>query len=98
MEISTMTGKQRYSPQQQQENISRKQFEEFLEQHQWITNDVVPDLGEDILVRIYDKGISTGLSFYVQLKSTSNLKKHLPKSGAISYPWSCPEKVDTENV
>jgi hypothetical protein len=87
MEISTMTGKQRYSPQQQQENISRKQFEEFLEQHQWITNDVVPDLGEDILVRIYDKGISTGLSFYVQLKSTSNLKKHLPKSGAISYPF-----------
>ena len=60
-----MSDKMRMSPQQQQENISRKQLGEFLETHGFVTGDITPDLGEDILVRIYDKGISTGLSFYV---------------------------------
>jgi hypothetical protein len=76
----------RDSVQQKQERISRKQFEEFLETNEWITGSVDPDLGEDILVRIYDKGISTGISFYTQLKSTDNIQKYVLKSGSISYP------------
>ena len=65
----------RLSREQKQENISRPQFREFLERHEWVTGDITPDLGEDILVRIYEDGISTGLSFYVQLKSTDDIKK-----------------------
>ena len=82
-----MPSKRRLSPQQSQENISRKQFEEFLEQHEWVTGDISPDLGEDILVRIYEDGISTGLSFYVQLKSVGDIRKRTLKSGFISYPF-----------
>ena len=82
-----MPSKRRLSPQQQQENISRKQFEEFLEQHEWVTSDISPDLGEDILVRIYRDEVSTGLSFYVQLKSVDDIRKHTLKSGKISYSF-----------
>lgn len=78
--------RRRHTSQQRQERISRKQFEEFLEQHEWITDSIDPDMGEDIHVRIYDKGVSTGISFYVQLKSTSDIEKFLTKTGFISYP------------
>ncbi len=77
----------RLSPQKVQENISRKQLGEFLESHEFVTVDITPDLGEDILVRIYYKGVSTGLSFYIQLKSVDSVEKHLLKSGDISYPF-----------
>jgi len=80
-----MSIKKRYTRQQQQENISRKQIGEFFESHSFITGDIFPDLGEDILVRIYEKGSSTGLSFYLQLKSTDNINKHTLRTGDISY-------------
>lgn len=79
--------RRRLTPQQSQENISRKSFEEFLETNEWVTVDISPDLGEDILVQVYDGGVSTGLSFYTQLKSTSNLEGFRLKSGSISYPF-----------
>ena len=82
-----MSTRRRKSPQQQQENISRKQFEVFLEQHEWGTYDIFPDLGEDILVQIYEDGVSTGISFYVQLKSVDDIQKHTLKSGEISYSF-----------
>lgn len=80
-----MNIKKRYTQQQQQENISRKQIGEFFESHSFITGDISPDLGEDILVRIFENGSSTGLSFYLQLKSTDNINKHTLKTGDISY-------------
>jgi hypothetical protein len=77
----------RHSPQQKQENVSRRQFEALLEAYEFVTADISPDLGEDILVRVYDKGVSTGLSFYTQLKSVANINNYLLKSGDISYPF-----------
>lgn len=82
-----MNVKLRLSPQQQQENISRNQLGEFLESHGFVTGDISPDLGEDILIRIYEKGVSTGISFFVQLKSVNNIEKYTLKSGDISYPF-----------
>jgi hypothetical protein len=79
--------RRRLSPQQQQENISRKQFGEFLEQNEWVTDDISPDLGEDILVRVYKDGVSTGLSFYTQLKSVDDIEKFITKNRKISYPF-----------
>lgn len=86
-----MKGKRRLSPQQIQENISRNGFAELLERHEWVTGDVSPDLGEDFLVRIYDNGVSTGITFYIQLKSTGNIEKLRLKSGEISYPFEVPD-------
>ena len=68
--------RKRNSSQKKQERISRKQFETFLEMHEWITGDIEHDLGEDILVRIYRDGVSTGLSLYVQLKSVKAIANH----------------------
>ncbi len=82
-----MNMRRRLSPEQTQENISRKGFEELLERHVWVTADVSPDLGEDIFVRIYDHGISTGITFYIQLKSTQDLEGLRLKSGDISYSF-----------
>lgn len=79
--------RRRLSSQQRQENISRMQFREFLEQHEWVAGDVSPDLGEDILVRIYEDGVSTGLSFYVQLKSVDAIGRHVLSTGEISYSF-----------
>lgn len=77
--------KRRLSSEQKQENVSRKQFEEFLAEYEWVTTDVVPDLGEDILVRIFENGVATGISFYVQIKSTHDLEEHRLKSGDMAY-------------
>ncbi len=79
--------RRRYSEQKKQEQTSRKQFEEYLELHEWITGDIDPDLGEDIFVRIYDEGISTGLSLYVQLKSVIKINDHRLKTDEISYSF-----------
>ena len=75
----------RYSPQQLQERDSRTQFETCLEPAGWIC-DTIYDLGEDLLVRIYENGASTGLTLFVQLKSTQDLNKHTVHGDLISYP------------
>jgi hypothetical protein len=76
----------RDSNQQRLERISRKQFGELLERNDWIIDPIDPDMGEDVHVRIYEDGHSTGISVYVQLKSTDKIEKFVLKSGPISYP------------
>lgn len=83
----TYYGKKRLSPEQAQENISRKEFAKLLEKHGWVTTDVVPDLGEDLLVRVYDNGVFTGISCYVQLKSVQHIEALRLKSGDVSYAF-----------
>ena len=65
----------RVTKQQQQEQISRAQISEHLRAFGWIVDEFQNDLGEDLLVRIYDHGVSSGLSFPVQLKSTAGLEE-----------------------
>lgn len=83
-----MAGNRRLTPQQTQENVSRKSLAMFLEQHRWITSDVTPDLGEDFLVRIYNEsGRFSGISIYIQLKSVYDGGRFKIKNGDISYPF-----------
>lgn len=89
--------RRRDSSQDKQERVSRKQFGEYLEQNEWITADIVPDKGEDILVRIYDKEKSTGLSLYIQLKSVQIVESLKLKSGAISYSFEVADLEHWEN-
>ena len=92
-----MTRRRRSSTQQDQEDISRKQFEAFIVPFGWKPNDIKPDLGEDFFIQIYDQGNSTGLSLYVQLKSVKNIDDHRLKSGDISYPFDAVDLEHWEN-
>lgn len=74
----------RYTPQKQQELRSRHQLSERLTDFGWLPF-VPEDLGEDFIVHIYHEGRATGVNFYVQLKSVTNLNErrkgnHLPYS------------------
>lgn len=75
----------RYTPQKQQELRSRHQLSERLTDFGWLP--VVPeDLGEDFIVHIYHEGRATGVNFYIQLKSVTNLKERC-KGNHISYSF-----------
>lgn len=77
----------RFSSAQQQELLSRHQFCECLDVIGWISSSVETDMGEDLFVRIYDSGDTTGLSFYVQLKSTADSgKRGHKKTRTLGYP------------
>jgi len=43
----------------------------------WEAGSITPDSGEDFIVSIFDEGFSSGLSFYVQIKSTGTPNKKL---------------------
>lgn len=81
-----MTSNQRrLSGQQEQEYISRDQLATRLDEYGWVPDPVFRDLGEDFIVRIFDKGVSSGLAFWVQLKSTQDLDLFKIRGGYISY-------------
>jgi len=63
----------RFSPQINQERISRKQIEERLVNFGWVATPPEVDLGEDYFIHIYIGGRATGVSFYAQAKSVTNL-------------------------
>lgn len=76
----------RYSDEMNQEEISRNQFKQLISKMGWMTSDIKPDIGEDILIRICRDGIPTGVSFQVQLKSVENIERKLLKDyKTISY-------------
>jgi hypothetical protein len=76
----------RYSREQQQEDLSEGLFKARLAEVGWPCDRLGRDLGEDLHVRIYDDGASTGLSFYVQLKSTAKAERLTRrKTPALAY-------------
>ncbi len=77
--------KRRYTKEQKQERVSRKQFAEWLEKHEWVIDEPF-DLGEDMVIRIYDDGRWSGITFWAQLKSTTDLASHLIRGNQLSYP------------
>jgi hypothetical protein len=76
----------RFTPEQRQEDRSAGQLQDLMGELGWNLSRL-KDLGEDFLVQIYDKGVSTGLAFLVQLKSTSNKESLRIKSapGVLRY-------------
>jgi hypothetical protein len=65
----------RFSPQLQQEQISRKQIEERFLVFGWIPMEPRPDVGEDFIIHIYLDGRATGVTFHVQAKSVTNISE-----------------------
>jgi hypothetical protein len=77
----------RYSREQGQEDRSEAQLRARLAEAGWPCERIGRDLGEDLLVRIYEDGASTGLSFYVQLKSVASYERiKRKKVPSLGYP------------
>lgn len=73
----------------QLEDISRSRLHRIFEGNGWTVEDLSKDYGEDLLVRIFDHGVSTPLSFFIQAKATDNLAHFLVKrTNSFSYPVS----------
>lgn len=83
--LPTMSRKSRYSKEQRVEQQSIRQFQSRVGDYGWVVEKVTTDLGEDLLIRVYDQGESTGLTFYTQLKATENLSRHLIQGDVVSY-------------
>lgn len=71
--------RRRYSREVQQEDRSEGQLRERLAEAGWPTNRLDRDVGEDFRVQIFDQGTSTGLSFYVRLKSVQDAERRRSK-------------------
>ncbi len=80
-----MPKKAPYSPEQQQEAISRSQFEQHLHEYGWIVDPTHRDIGEDFYVRVCDSGDPVGITFMVQLKSTADVTKLVGCRDHITY-------------
>ena len=65
----------RLSTQQQQEEISKGQLKSRFSEFGWTSDFLSTDLGEDVQVHIYSEGIAEGVTFYIQLKSITNLEE-----------------------
>jgi len=72
--------KRRFTKEQEQENRSRAQLQDRISEMGWTFAEPGTDLGEDMIINVYFKGIATGVSFYLQLKSISNKTKRQSKS------------------
>lgn len=86
MSATPKAPKGRYSREQRQEDRSEGQLKDRLVEVGWACDRLGRDLGEDLVVRIFDDGASTGLTFHVQLKSTADGDKlKAKKSQELSY-------------
>lgn len=91
------TMRQRRVPQHEQERLSRHQL--AICWKEWSLQSSAEDLGEDLLVQIYAEGRSTGLSFYVQLKSTTDMDALVSKKNGkfIEYRVATKDLLHWEN-
>ena len=77
----------RQTKEQELGELGEAQVSARFKKYKWPNGRVEPDLGEDLLIRIYEQGHATGLTFLAQVKSTDDLDAYtLKKSGDISYP------------
>ena len=75
----------RSSIQVEQEQRSKHQLAERLSDFGWHFTSPSPDLGEDFIVEIYHKGKNTGVTFYIQEKSVTNLEQRRTKDSSLVY-------------
>lgn len=89
--------RQRRVPQHEQEKLSRHQL--AICWKEWSLQSSAEDLGEDLLVQIYAEGRSTGLAFYVQLKSTTDMDGLVSKKNGkfIEYRVATKDLLHWEN-
>ncbi len=91
-----VSGKRR-TQEQKQEKKSRHQLALCWED--WPLQSTAEDLGEDLFFQLYADGNFTGLSFYVQLKSTTDIDSRSPKKSpdVISYGFDTKDLLHWED-
>lgn len=89
--------KRRSSIQLEQEKKSRLQLEERLSDFGWHLATPSPDLGEDFIVQIYHEGQNTGVNFYIQEKSVTNLENRRTKDNNLVYTLKVKDLKHWEN-
>jgi len=67
------------------ENVSEGQICEYFHRLGWDVDRFGKDYGEDLFVRIFEEGASTGKSFFVQLKGTNNIQQYALRTRVFSY-------------
>lgn len=63
----------------QLESLSRNYLHGVFTDVGWTVQDLSQDYGEDLLIRIFNSGQSSHLSFFVQAKATDHLENYLDK-------------------
>ncbi len=84
-ESQMQTSGPRLSRQMQQEDRSVGQLMDHLAAYGWAVNPIRRDVGEDLLIQIFANGAPTGLSFYVQLKSVTDIEDGLARPGGLTF-------------
>jgi hypothetical protein len=67
------------------EDLSRNRLHAAFETCGWTVEDLAKDYGEDLFVRIFDRGIATPYSFFVQAKATDQIATYT-RQRAIALP------------
>ncbi len=62
------------------EDLAVNHVREIFTKVGWTIEDLRKDYGEDLLIRIFEGGAATHLSFFVQAKGTDHIEKYLKKS------------------
>ena len=63
----------------------------FKEVLGWAVDRFGSDYGEDLFIKVFEEGSTTGRDFYVQPKGTDDIQNYaLKKSPVLSYPVSLP--------
>src|SRR6476620_5655317 len=71
------------------EDMSRNYLHDVFTRRGWTVENLEKDYGEDLLVRIFSKGLATPLAFFVQAKATDHLERYSNKAGTLlMYPIS----------
>lgn len=69
------------------EDLARSQLHQKFAKVGWSSENIDQDYGEDIFVRIFENGIATPWSFFVQSKATENLSHYFTNDQkSISFP------------
>jgi hypothetical protein len=88
--------KRRSSTQLEQEKKSRLQLEERLTDFGWHLSSPNPDLGEDFIVEVYHEGQNTGVTFYIQEKSVTNIEERKNKDNRLVYKLKVKDLIHWE--
>lgn len=71
----------------QLEDLSRSRLHNAFEEAGWTAEDLAKDYGEDLLIRIFERGRTTPIWFFVQIKATDRIGTYASKgSNLIHYP------------
>ena len=89
--------KRRSSIQLEQEKKSRLQLEERLTDFGWHLTVPSPDLGEDFIVEVYHEGKNTGVTFYIQEKSVTNIDERKNKDNHLVYRLKVKDLIHWED-